>query len=136
MLPFARRHVGALLQLARHTVVLRAEPGQVLWREGDAADGALFLVRGSVDACVPAQEDPVLGPGCVLGGFDALAGVPRWFTALAREPLLALNLPVERFLDVLEDQHELARDLLRDLARGLLVARAIEPMPSLPGSSS
>jgi hypothetical protein len=133
MLPFARRHVGALLQLARHTVELRAEPGQVLWREGDAADGALFLVRGTVEANVPAEEDAVLGPGCVLGGFDALARVPRWFTARAREPLLALNLPVERFLDVLEDQHELARDLLRDLARGLMIARSLESMPSLEG---
>ena len=125
MLPFAHTHVGALVQLARHAAELRANAGHELWREGDAPDSALFVVDGAVRARATGQDDVILGPGYVLGGFDALARAPRWFTAVADGPLTALVMPAERFFDVLEDQHELARDLLRDLARAVLRAWSV-----------
>jgi hypothetical protein len=130
MLPFAERRVGALVQLARHAAELRVDQGHELWREGDPAEGAVFVVRGVVRAQASAHEDVILGPGSVLGAFEALARAPRWFTATAVEPVLALVLGAERFFDVLEDRHELARDLLQDLGRAFLTARAAPPATS------
>ena len=49
-----------------------------------------------------------------------MARRPRWFTAIADGPVLALALPMERFLDTLEDQPDLAREVLRAFARTLL----------------
>jgi len=121
-LPFARAHVGALVQLARHATELRCGEGFELWQEGSPADNALFVLRGGVRAEIRGRNAFTLGPGTALGGLDVLARRPRWFTATAAAPMLALVLPVERFIDVLEDRHELARDVLGALARVLLLA--------------
>ena len=121
-LPFARDHVGALVQLARHATELRCAGDVELWREGGPADHALFVLRGSVNAWMGGRNAFTLGPGTALGGLDVLARSPRWFTATSAGPLLALVLPVDRFIDVLEDRHELAREVLRALARKLLSA--------------
>lgn len=119
-LPFARAHIGALVQLARDATELRCGEGFELWQEGSPADNALFVLRGGVRAKIGGRDAFTLGPGTALGGLDVLGHHPRWFTATAAGPLLALVLPVERFIDVLEDRHELARDVLRALARMLL----------------
>lgn len=132
-LPFARDHVGALVQLARHATELRCKDGFELWREGSAADNALFILRGGVHARMSGHGAFTLGPGTALGGLDVLARSPRWFTATAAGPLLALVLPVERFIDVLEDRHPLARDVLRALARLLLSAWSVSVTPGRSG---
>jgi hypothetical protein len=123
-LPFAKAHVGSLVQLARHAAELRADAGMELWREGDASTFALVIVRGAVRARTVRGVEFPLGPGTLVGGPEALARAPRWFTAAADGALLALTLPLERFLDVLEDEPELARELLRSLAARLLGAQA------------
>jgi CRP-like cAMP-binding protein len=122
-LPFAHERVCSLVQLARHAVELRADDGVELWREGDPSDTALIVVAGEVGARMRSGDGFTLGPGAVIGGFDAIARRRRWFTAAARGAVVALTLSVERFLDVLEDEHELAHDVLVALAQALLIAR-------------
>ncbi|MCA9617514.1 MAG: cyclic nucleotide-binding domain-containing protein [Myxococcales bacterium] len=122
MLPFARDHVGALVQLAQLGAELRADGGVELWREGDPADNALFLLHGQVRAQVAGRADAIFGPGSVLGGLDVVAAAPRWFTATAEDAVVAMAVPVEGFIDVLEDSHDLARNILQALAKALISA--------------
>lgn len=120
VLPFAQTRVGSLVQLARYAAELRATDGLELWREGDRSDNAVILLDGSVRAHIGGREAFMLKPGSMLGGADAMARRPRWFTAIADGPVLALALPIERFLDTLEDQPDLAHEVLRAFARALL----------------
>jgi Cyclic nucleotide-binding domain len=133
-LPFAHTRVGSLVQLARYAAELRATDGLVLWREGDRADNAVILLDGCVRAHIGGGEAFTLRPGSMLGGADALARRPRWFTAVADGPVLALSLPMERFLDTLEDQPGLAREVLRAFARALVATwtkpdATVDPAP-------
>ena len=120
VLPFAQTRVGWLVQLARYAAELRAPDGLELWREGDRSDNAVILLDGCVRAHIGGREGFTLRPGSMIGGADALARRPRWFTAIADGPVLALALPMERFLDTLEDQPDLAREVLRAFAQALL----------------
>jgi CRP-like cAMP-binding protein len=121
--PFAREHASSLFQVARQAAEIRADRGLELWRRGDASEHFLLVVSGSVRVRTSSRGELVAGPGSVLGAFDALAAQPRWFTALADEPLLALSLPIEPVLDVLEDEPLLARATLAALARALCFCR-------------
>lgn len=126
-LPFVTDHVAAAIQVARHADEWRPEPGTVLWREGDRSDVALFPLCGFAEAHLANGASLRFGAGSAFGGLDALVGGVRWYTAVAGPELLALAIPVERFLDVLEDNYELARAVLRTLARSLASGRAQLP---------
>lgn len=117
---FARTRIEALAQLARHAVELRVPAGTVLWNEGDRPDRVLFPVCGWVAADNLSGQRFVLGEGSSVGGVDGLADEPRWFTATAATDLVALQLPNELFLDVLEDDYEMARDFMASMAASLL----------------
>ena len=57
-----------------------------------------------------------------VGLIDALLEQPRSSSAMARGRLVALGLPMERWLDVLEDEPPLAEAFLGEIARQLLTA--------------
>jgi CRP-like cAMP-binding protein len=48
---------------------------------------------------------------------EAVAASPRWYTADAEEPVRGVRLEIATFFDAMEDDPELAVDLLAALAR-------------------
>jgi hypothetical protein len=56
----------------------------------------------------------------VLGSLDAVAEVPRWFTAVTETPVVALHANMQYLIDVFEDNFAMAMDYLAVLARWLL----------------
>ncbi len=121
-LPFARKHAGSLLQLARHAVDVRVTDGTELWRCGEAADKAVLVIRGEIADQAAGGERFAAGAGAFVGLIDALLEQPRSSCAMARGRLVALGLPMERWLDVLEDEPPLAEAFLGEIARQLLTA--------------
>ncbi len=98
--------------------VVTLEPGHVLWRAGDAADDVLLVLDGRVDCTSDDDRQRfTLGPGEAPGLLDALAGVPRWYGAVAAVRTLGLRLSLATLLDVLEDDPETAVAGLIRLAR-------------------
>jgi hypothetical protein len=115
-LAFGQGRVLSLVQLARQAAEIRADDGLELFRRRDAADRAILPVRGVLRGPNEGGTTVTLGRGSVLPLAETLARRGRWFTAVAEGAFVGLALPIERFLDVLEDQPELARELVRALA--------------------
>lgn len=118
---FARSKLDAVADLAREAKEIRCDPGETLWKEGEASDHVLQLVCGSLDCTSQDGRHAFrLGPGHTAGGLDAVGEVPRWYTATTREQVVGLRIQTETLFDVFEDNAEMARDFLRLIARDLI----------------
>jgi CRP-like cAMP-binding protein len=99
------------------------EAGDVLFREGDAADAAYVVIDGTVEITVETPGGPrlvnVLGQSDVVGETAIFGDVPRTATAVARTRLEALRVSKELFLDMVRDNAEAALHLNRILATRL-----------------
>lgn len=127
-LPFARDRVASLVQLARLASEVRTDDGIELFRQGEASDVVMLPIQGSLRARVDGRDAFTLAAGSVLPMIDVVSRQPRWFSASTVGAFRALVIPIERFLDVLEDQPELARATLRSLAEECLRVRLLEPL--------
>jgi Cyclic nucleotide-binding domain len=112
-MPFARGYVDALMQLDEEAVTVRYEPGDVIWRAGDAADSVLVVLDGTVRG-VTADEPSG------IGSLELFANRPRATALEAVEPTTALRIGKELLYDLVEDHHELARDLLAMIAASIV----------------
>ncbi|MFW5924780.1 MAG: cyclic nucleotide-binding domain-containing protein [Myxococcota bacterium] len=120
-LTFGEGRLDAIADLAREAEEVHYEPGTRLWAAGDPADHVLQVVSGTVECATEEGEQRFrLGQDRTLGGLDAMAERPRWYTARADDEVVALRIDSETLFDVFEDDAEMARDFLRLLARDLL----------------
>jgi CRP-like cAMP-binding protein len=130
-LDFAESRVEALADLAQDAKAVRIAAGQVLWEVGDLSEHNVLLLEGVIAG---RSEDPAqsfeFGPGALVGGIDSLAAEPRWYRALAKEPVTALYIRTQHLLDVIEDDVEFAMDMLRVFARTLRSLQ--EQVPGVP----
>jgi len=91
---FAGCTAGDLDALVASLMPVHVEPGTVLMRQGEAADGFVLIVAGS--ASVHRTEDGVereigaAGAGSIVGELALLRGSPRGATVVAREALTGL----------------------------------------------
>lgn len=119
--PFARSSINALAELSRAIAEVHFDPGTVLWSEGFSARGIFLVVSGRVRAASPRFGFEMnVGAGQPLGILEAFAQIPRWYEATVVEPTVVLTGDVETFVDVLEDNFEMAMDYLAVVARSLL----------------
>lgn len=114
--PFREGAMSALGQLARMAVEERFAVGESLWRRGDAADSTFLIASGEV-RCEAEDRTIVYGPGFPLGGPETLAQQPRWYDAVAINPVHGLRSYRVNMLDVWEDHSDLAMSFLGSLAR-------------------
>ncbi len=121
---FSRASLNALAELSRSLHELRLPAGAELWAEGAPSGPLLMVVDGQVRCASADGYCFDAGPGAPLGALESVAERPRWFGARALTPLVALQGHAEALIDVLEDNHEMARDYLAFVAGWLL--RAIE----------
>jgi len=102
---------------------LTFEPGQVLFREGDAADAAYVVIDGTVEITVLTANGPLLvntlGASDVVGETAIFGDVPRTATATARTRLEALRVCKDLFLDLVRDSADAAMEINRILATRL-----------------
>ncbi len=111
-LPFARGYVDALLQLDEEAEEVRFGAGATVWQPGDPATSLLVLLDGALRG---ASEEVA-----AIGGLEVIANQPRATRLEALRPVVALRISEESLLDVLEDHHALARDLLALLAASVI----------------
>jgi CRP-like cAMP-binding protein len=117
-LPFEASGVDALAELAQLLEEVRVAAGTLLWQHGERSDRMLFVVGGRVRCELPDRARPFhVGPGQALGGLELLAEQPRWFGAVAEEPVLALACDLTQLLDVMEDDVAMGLEVLAYLAR-------------------
>ena len=118
--PFRRASINALAELSRGFTEVRMEPGTTLWHAGDPAGWVSLVVSGEVTCWTPGGVPQHLGPGAPLGSLEATAERPRWYSAVTRTQVTALNGPIEGLVDVFEDNFEMAMDYMAFMARWLM----------------
>ncbi len=117
---FRECNIDALVDVARATREIRAEPGEVFWKIGEPSTSWRRIYAGRV-RCTSADGRSVdIGKSFVLGIMDALGQVPRSYEARAEAPILAYQSELEAFLAVLETHFELARDLIAVVSKAVL----------------
>ncbi|AMJ62149.1 cyclic nucleotide-binding domain-containing protein [Bosea sp. PAMC 26642] len=82
-----------LLAFAAESRIMRA--GDILFRRGEASDGALLVISGAVALTSEddgRKADEVVGPGSLLGELALFTSVERPVTAIAREPTQVMRL--------------------------------------------
>jgi len=117
---FAHVSIEALAELANDAEELRYSAGQRLWEVGQRGNWSLMVAAGEVECRPPNGEPFFFGPRFVVGGLDSLAEQPRWYEAVAKSDLVGLRQTRSSLMDAIEDYPEMAMDMLRNLASGLL----------------
>jgi CRP-like cAMP-binding protein len=118
--PFKRASINALAELSRGFTEVRVDAGTTLWSAGDPAGWMSLIVSGEVACTTPGGVPQHLGPGTPLGSIEATAELPRWYTAVTRTQVTALNGPVDGLIDVFEDNFEMAMEYTAIMARWLM----------------
>jgi CRP-like cAMP-binding protein len=97
--------------------------GQVLFREGDPADGVFRLLSGSVDILRELDGEPILlgtvGAGQIIREMGVVENRCRSATARAASEVEAEFLTPTEFLDQIADSPQAARELIRRLSQRL-----------------
>ncbi len=113
-------NLNSLATLARRVKELRAPSGTALWRIGDPSEFAYILVKGCLETRWKEGEYTQLwGPGQILGGIESLLGQPRWNDLKVTDSAVALVASRDAFIDLLEDDLDLALQFLARLATRL-----------------
>lgn len=100
--------------------------GDVLYREGEAADALYLVLDGRVVLTQQGREITVAGAGEAFGTWALFDESPRLATAAAASDVTVLRIDREDFADILADHLPVAQGVLRTVARRLrgLAARA------------
>jgi CRP-like cAMP-binding protein len=106
------------------------QDGEVLFREGEVADGGYVVQEGSFrlvsEGAANAVRDAVVGPGTLLGELALITETRRPLTATAQEPSSVIRIPRPLFLKMLDGYPDLAYRL-----REAMAARALEMVGEL-----
>ncbi len=92
--------------------------GEVLFREGDAADGGYVVQEGAfrLEPAKSADRATTVGPGTLIGELALFSETRRPLTATASEPSMVLRIPRPLFLKMLDGYPDLAYRLRNALA--------------------
>lgn len=92
------------------------EMNQVLFSENEAADGMYILLDGEVTVTAAGRQDRKLKEYEAAGAWSLFADLPRTETARASKPTRTLRLGQQDLLDVMADDFQITRGILRALA--------------------
>lgn len=99
---------GELEVLGRHMAVHEADPGHLLFTEGEAGSGMFILVRGKIETFKDGEQGQAViaidGSGKAIGEMALIDGEPRSATCIVRETSLLLTLTRDGF-DKLSRMH-------------------------------
>jgi len=113
---FRRLGAGGLRILAIGTESYSLHAGEVLFTQGETADGGYVIQRGSFLLSTDQGKDSeiVAGPGTLLGEMALITETKRPATARAREDSTVLRISRSMFMRMLEGFPDAAKRL-RDL---------------------
>jgi CRP-like cAMP-binding protein len=100
----------------------RRGPGEEIFREGDVADALYLVASGRVEVVRAGAVVAELAERDVFGEMAVLDPAPRSATVRAASDVVLLRLRREDFQDLLAEELEVARAVIRVLARRLRAA--------------
>ncbi len=94
--------------------------GATLFREGDPGDAAYLILDGEADVMATSPEGLVkvasIPCNAFLGEIAVLCNVPRTATIVASQPIRALKIGKDAFLQLMRDVPQIAFEMMRELA--------------------
>ncbi|NJN05587.1 MAG: cyclic nucleotide-binding domain-containing protein [Rhodobacteraceae bacterium] len=113
-----------LRMLEQTSHLLRFQPGDVIFKEGDRGDGLYIVDEGAVQISVVVGENQrrqlaLIGPGDFFGEMAVLESEPRSASAIATQPSVVRFIPSEEMFKVLEHAPKVAVSLLREVSQRL-----------------
>ena len=122
--------------IAARAAAVRLHAGELLFREGDPADGVYVVVSGRLDVLREGESGPevlrVLGPEAVVGELALVAHTERSASIRARRDSELLKLTREEFDALVAEDPGFTSELVRLMGVQLQRSRALEP----PGPSA
>jgi CRP/FNR family transcriptional regulator, cyclic AMP receptor protein len=106
----------ALAQLAARVSELHADPGEVLFREGEEDRGTFVIVQGLVELRKDKTVVRMLEPGVAYGEFFLERNEPHQYTGIARQYTHALNIQREDVVEALLDYPEFGLAMVKQQA--------------------
>lgn len=111
---FTREDVS---QLTAFMQAYRANPGQMIIREGDIDDYMLLIIQGTVDIVKTdshgkSQRMTTVGPGATLGEMSMIDGEPRFANCIALEPTIFCALSRDSMVQIILEEPSLGSKIL------------------------
>lgn len=111
-----------IYNLANFFEIYKADPGTVLFREGDAGTFLCLLFEGLIEI---SKDDPAgtrkiimqVTPGMTLGEMSLIDDEPRSATAIAVQPSTLVVMTLENFTRLSNDKPTLCAKVIRLIAR-------------------
>ncbi len=116
---FAKIPLEDLAYVAMIADEVVAEPGRVLYAEGDISDSMYLVLDGSISLQRGGIEVMLAGPRDVFGTWALFDDETRIVTAVAAEESNLLRIDKEDFLDLLADHSRITEGVLKVLASKL-----------------
>ena len=117
---FGQTSVNALAEVAQRMEEQTIDVGHVLYEPGEPADRFYLPLSGQLTFTTTDNFSCPLDHGVPFGMAEAMAQQPRWGRVVASRPTRLLCLHIEPFLDVLEDNTEMAMSFLQRISRLML----------------
>lgn len=109
-----------LTELAMVTEDVDVEAGKVLCREGDRGQEFFVLMEGEAEVTKHGTHLVTHRSGDFFGEIALIEDVPRTATVTAKTPIRFFVLMRRPFLELLDEQPAIERQVLRALARRLI----------------
>jgi len=106
-----------IVLMAGYMEVYRAQPGEIIIREGDGGDYMLLIVEGFVDILKRGmrheqQHMTTVSPGMTLGEMSMIDGEPRFATCIATEQTTVAVLHRDDMAKIILDHPSLGSKIL------------------------
>jgi len=114
---FAEFSLEDISVLSGYMDVYRAQPGEIIIREGDEGDFMVLIVEGEVDILKKShraeqQHMTSAGPGMTLGEMSMIDGEPRFATCMASQPTMFAVLTRDNMAKIILDHPGLGSKIL------------------------
>jgi CRP-like cAMP-binding protein len=122
------RGVGerALHAIAGQARIVSHDQGKEITEEGGQAAGFHLIQSGTARVTVRGAARHDLGPGDYFGEISMIDGLPRSATVQALTPMRTISLPSWSFHPILDEEPEVAKQLLRVLCARLRAAEGAQ----------
>ena len=102
---------------------LTYDAGQIMVREGEAADAVYVLIEGTVEITASSPNGPIvvntIGRNEIIGEIGIFGDVPRTATVTATSRVEALKISKALFINIVRQNPDAAIELLRILSTRL-----------------
>jgi len=113
---FANLSTHHLRKLASRCEVVRYPANRTVVRQGARGDSFFVIADGTATVKKGTRSIGTLGPGDFFGEMALLDGSPRSASVVATEPLVTVRLTRSEFSKAIDDNPEIARGIMAELA--------------------